>query len=313
MINIKNSLSGRFKIEAFKAVKTKDGLQEIEGSRTLKSDWFTNIILDQGINGLGTRSPSASVWWCHVGTGNSTPVVTDTSLQMPLANTGTKQTSLNSAQTATQPYYIARTVVFRFTAGQATGNLAEVGVGWSSASNSLFSRTLIKDSFGDPSTITVLADEYLDVTYELRIYPDTSDSIGTVDIAGVVYDYVARPSSLNANAWSMDRAGNASNNGTSLLFSGNIGSIFGEPSGSSTGANSGGGLSYTPGSHTAGCSYTYGLTNGNFAGGVRSVTCTIGWTKWQIEFSAQSDSSTIPKDSTKILSLTYYHSWARGA
>ncbi len=45
-----------------------------------------------------------------------------------------------------------------------------MGIGWNAnPSGALFSRALIVDAEGDPTTIAKLADEQLDVEYEFRV------------------------------------------------------------------------------------------------------------------------------------------------
>lgn len=56
------------------------------------------------------------------------------------------------------------------------------------------------DGSGQPATITVLSDEFLRVTYEVRKYlPDPVDNV-QIDfpISGINYDITTRPSSVNS-------------------------------------------------------------------------------------------------------------------
>ena len=117
------------------------------------------------------------------GTGNSTPVVSQTILDN---QTGVSSSGIETyGSTTSSPYYGYKIFTFRFNQGIAAGNISEIGVGWSGTTPlQLFSRTLIKDINGDPTTITVLADETLDVIYELRLYAPETDLI----VSGLDYN-----------------------------------------------------------------------------------------------------------------------------
>lgn len=134
--------------------------------------FFHNLVLDAGLDRLSVGSAIGVV--C-VGSGNSTPVATQTSLDSFIAST----TQINGSdergnQTSTPPFHVWARRTYRFREGVAAGNLSEIGIGWT-VSN-LFNRALIKDASGNPVTITVLSDEYLDVIVELRMYPQQTIS-----------------------------------------------------------------------------------------------------------------------------------------
>lgn len=134
---------------------------------TKETPMFHNLVLDAGLDRLSVGSAIGRV--C-VGSGNSTPVVTQTSLDAFIASTTTTQGSdAGGKQIITEPYYYWARRTYRFGEGVAAGNLSEIGLGWTNTN--LFNRALIKDASGNPTTITVLADEFLDVVVELRFYP----------------------------------------------------------------------------------------------------------------------------------------------
>ena len=155
---IKNEVGARFKLVARKA-----STEEI----TRESEWFTNIVLDTGLTQMGVGT------WvdrCRVGSGNSTPVATQTQLDSTIASTITMTgTSTNGVQVTTKPYYNWLRRTYRFAEGVAAGNISEVGLGWG-AGTALWNRALVKDLNGNPTTITVLSDEFLDVIVEIRFY-----------------------------------------------------------------------------------------------------------------------------------------------
>lgn len=314
MIKLQTGMVGRFKLEKYKA--DRDG-NPIAETKEVAADWFDNLILDQGLNGLGTRSIQDSTSWIHVGSGSSEPAPGDSGLGNQISSTSNTQAQTNSNQSSEEPYYLFRRVTRRFSAGSAAGNLSEVGAGWGSGANQLFSRALILDAEGAPTSITVLSDEVLDVTYEIRVYPDITDSTGVVEIDGVVYDYIARAANINQASgpagWEFNRYGTYGGGRTeAVVHSGEIGDVFSLPSGASSNASSGSVGAYQDSSFNGSASATWGLNAGN-VGGVRSIRFKVGWSVWQIEFSSQVDGSPIPKDNTKELTLTVSHSWARRA
>ncbi|WNZ57014.1 hypothetical protein QT397_06620 [Microbulbifer sp. MKSA007] len=306
-----NRVRGFYKIETFKATQSEAGLREIPGSRVCHAE-FENLITDLGLDQLGTKSPHNCTSNCYVGSGSTTPTVNDTDMSAYKAIHNTLQSSARSAQASTDPWYLSLQKVYRFDQGDAAGNLSEVGVGWANTSSgNLFSRALIQDADGNPSSITVLSDEYLDVTYELRIYPELDDVTGVVTIGGVDYDYIARPcrvSTAGSSAWDFDRSGNSGV--YAYAYAGDIGDVTGLPTGTSvSGSTADGG--YSAGSFQASGQYSWGLNQANF-GGVRSIAANTGWARWQVQFAAVSDGSAIPKDSETVLTITLSHSWARG-
>lgn len=297
-------LAGRFKFEA---------VNEETGERRLLADWFDNLILDQGLNRLG-QTPPGILSWMHVGTGSAAPTASDTQLQSLLATSNNSQGGSGS-YVAGPPAYVRSTQTIRFNAGTATGNLSEVGVGWSGTASHLFSRALIKDGGGTPTTITVLPSEALDVTYELRVYPP-ADVTGSITISGTTYAYTIRPQQINsssfwvASAWSSygPSAGYTTGSHT-WAYNGAIGSATGSPSGSSygSGASIVASGSYSNNSYQRSVTMTFGLNDANLAGGIRcvSVPC-YGSSTWQIEFIPS-----IAKVNTNVLTLNFMLSWAR--
>lgn len=161
----KAGLAGLYKIEAVKA----------NGERRLLLDWFDNLILDAGLNRLGSGGAFDR---CMVGTSSAAVSSSQTALGAQIAVTTTIEVTTGGSNIQAGYAWARRT--FRFPVGSATGNITEVGVGWTNSN--CFSRALTTDSNGNPVTITVLADEFLDVTYELRLHWPTVD----ITIAGFI-------------------------------------------------------------------------------------------------------------------------------
>lgn len=282
---------------------------------TIRRDtgWFKNIITDVGLNLLGSHSfGDGAGGQCRAGTGNATPAVTDTALQTQIATT-TNVTSFVSTAQGSAPYYGALTIVYRFAQGAAAGNIAEVGVG--QTGGVLFSRALVLDGGGSPTTITVLSDEFLDVTYQIRLKPPTSDFSSSVVISGVTYNYTIRASFVTNSLWWGNAAqlagGKVDAPGTSVT-NGSIGAITSGPSGTSSNPSGITNSSYVNNSLVRDFTVDFGLGNGNVSGGVSAMIIYLGALLGGFGLMQMSFSPAIPKDSTKLLSFTFRHSWARG-
>lgn len=157
-------LRGRYQLRRVKAVT---------GEIVEETPWSDNLITASGIDSLFLNT---TISLCAVvGSGNTAPAAGNTRLASFLAGTTTIQAFVNSTQYTTAPYYILQSKTFRFAEGVAAGNISECGIaltGTPSQANSvnLFSRALIKDGAGNPTSVTVLADEFLDLVWEYYTY-----------------------------------------------------------------------------------------------------------------------------------------------
>lgn len=294
-VSISVGMAGRYRLQ----VRGPDG--EVRRD----SGWFNNLILDAGLNRIGTGAVGT---YCQVGSGSNTPNVADTSLQSFIASTGSVPSSTNDRVDGAEKYGFTR-YVYRFAAGVAAGNISEVGVGWTSASGNLFSRALVIDEFGTPNTITVLSDEVLDVTYELRIYVPTVDVPYSMTIAGVEYTGVVRAAQFNGTFWAPAMILNNGTNYSNPLFNayqGPLGAITATPSGS----NNSGSLAWDTYSNNSlqrtGVA-TFNLTSGNLSGGIGAFYLYV-YGSWAFQFSVEPK---IPKDNTKVMTIRVTTSWAR--
>jgi hypothetical protein len=362
-----NELSGRFKIEAIKP----------DGSKRLVADWFSNEILNAGLDKLGTAQP---ILGCSIGT-DATPVsVLQTSLVAPIAySTATAPSGNTSGAVTYSPYYAWRRWNFRFAIGVAAGTLREVGVGWDSTN--MFSRALIMQGgsqstitasissttltvtavgsgsivlgavidgpnvssgsvvvafltgtggigtyqlsaistagsasmtstvAGSPGSITILSDEILDVSYELRLYPPLTDVNGSVVIGGITYSTVVRAAGVgNTGYWG---PGSGVNSYMRIYdyancYSGSLGPITGNPTSIiGTNTNTVTFDTYVPGSYTCSATFNYSVNqqNDNISA---VVFASYFGTRFQVSFSPP-----IPKDNTKTMTLSASISWAR--
>lgn len=275
-----HTVSGHFRLEAVRP----------DGRRRLLAE-FDNLITDWGLDRMGDNADWLTA--CHVGSGNTAPANGDTALVNHIATTSTVQSD-TSGNAASAPYYAWRKRVYRFAAGAAAGNLAEVAIGLGAASGSYaFSRALIRDGMGDPTTITILADEILDVTYEFRFYAPEADATGSVTDPETLVDHnwTGRASSVtSAVLWEIG------NNGRSMryagitgadarAFDGAIQAVTLAPSGVASNSSARTPAAYSNGNHYVDLEVLFGLNQANFTpAGVGAVQFRLGIGTYQIGF-----------------------------
>lgn len=189
LINTHAKFGGLFKMEVRKKQTNK---------LVTQTDWMKNIVLNQGLDFMATEHWVRS---CAVGTDGSKPVETQTGLIKEFATTGDQQETQSGCFNENGIIYYWYRIRFRFPAGTFDNTtLAEVAV--INNNKKCWNRALITDSDGKPTTLTVLNDEYLDVTCEIRSYYITEDQHGTIDIVDKnnnlikTINTITRPSSL---------------------------------------------------------------------------------------------------------------------
>lgn len=310
-IDVKIGMEGLFKIEAVKP----------DGSRRLLADWFYNTISNAGLDRVTT---STYLETAFVGSGTTPPddvTFTETSLTNPVRATSVISDTSGALQhPVTLDWYGYRRKVYRIPPQGVAYNASEVAVGDFIAvgppmTYQLFSRQLILDGLGSPTTISVLLDESLDITYELRNYPVLTDTAFNVNITGttpVTHACVIRPSEVDSAVW-----GNALGVGVYSLgpasspiyydSSSVLGPVTGEPTGSAAiGCDTETAAAYSAGSYRRDFTSVAGLTKANASGGIKCIgfRTSLGW--FQVSFTPL-----IAKNSTKVLTLVFRLQWAR--
>lgn len=296
MVDIEIGVSGRYILR-----RMKDGevLQELE---------FSNLVLDGGLSMLAGTSAVYPWAFCRVGTGSSPESASQTALDSQAGSiSGVSARGLN-----TTDRYLYIRLTYTWGVGAVTGNLSEVGVGTAATGNTLFSRALIKDMMGAPTTITVLSDEQLQVVYELRLYQPAGDMF-TGSVGG--YACTMRASlDTSDTAWKFDGSASVLNAfgaqplASYMYYDGVIGASSGSPSGASaTLVASGASFTSTPVSPgVVDVFFRAPVGTANFAGGVRSVKLNAGPGTFQCQFDPA-----IPKTNTDRLDLTFRFSVTR--
>lgn len=270
---------------------------------------FENLIVDQGLDflfdcpdfafGLGYWSAK-----CQVSTSSVTPVVTDDTLDSFVATAnatdGVDQPGTRTYVPGTPYAYNQISRTYRFGTGAAAGVLAKIAVLPTNAGNSIFSATLIKDGGGSPTTVEVLADEILDVTYTVRFYYLTTDVVFSVFDGATEYGITARPANLSSSNTIHTDLGTVNTCSVATYATQVLGAVTSTPAGSPM-YTSAGGFSwntYTIGSFTRTATLTIGASDST--GNIGSATFISRWLGYQFSFAP-----VIPKIAGKILSLRF--------
>jgi hypothetical protein len=306
-LGFKTTLEGEYCLTITKP----DGTQVTTG-------WFKNLILNQGLDRLGTTiyDNLGVVRCCRLGTGTSTPTPAQTQLDSQLASVIGSKDGQSAVGQGSPDYSTIVTWGYGFPQGSVVGNITEVGTGWNETGDTLFSRALITDSGGAPIAITVTAIDQLSVYYRIRFYPSLTDSTGSVTLGSTLYNYTARVANVDSPlpAYILETAGD----GFSLLAldgeSFGTGATLGPITGTMTGSNRTYGQDfikspgpYAPGTYYRDTTLTWPVGAGIVSGGIYGITLHISYgNQFQILFDAS-----IPKTNTNQLTLTFRYSWSR--
>lgn len=271
---------------------------------------FRNRITNIGLNRLATGSVFSGA--C-VGIGNNPPADTDTSLQSQVASTSSRQSQTDIVGPNVAPYYTAQVNTYRFSEGAAAGNLSEVGIYFQS-SGTLWSRSLILDSSGSPTTITVLPNEVLDVVYECRIYAMDDDTTGgPINLLGVDYNWTMRALDVRTAMTHIFAVG-ITGDGYWGATNGNLSPVTSNyPSGADAGSsNRLTAAAYENNSFKRRMSLNWGIADGNAAGGIKSIYGGITGAGTTVKFQIGLD-KLFPKSNTNTFDLSFEVSWGRRA
>lgn len=184
-------------------------------SGTLVKDtgWFPNVITNTGLGYYYTQptfgafdSRGSIINTMSVGSGSGSPSITDTSLFDLVASVSAGTTGGGTgwagfsatgytAASGPNPAYWWGQQQYLYATGAAAGNLTEIGAcpGGINPAGGLYSHALIVDSSGNPTTITVLSDEVLTVTYQVNYYINTADTSFSFNLNGSPVTGIYRP------------------------------------------------------------------------------------------------------------------------
>lgn len=273
---------------------------------------FKNLILDTGLQRIGQNDD----WyrWLHLGSGTQAPHPLQNALQnatykgSSVAPSNSYSSGINIEDPLNPYCWMIR--VFRVSPRGENRTYSEMGVGWNDSN--LFSRTLIKDPLGLPSSISILGDEYLDVTYEVRMYMPVDTATYTVTPTGDDKEprtITVRGSNLNTSSstmgWSI--GGSILNNSGSYnnrFWTGGIQGLYQQPSGSGVGS----GFNYTSRLRTSDTSCEFHFTRElpDNIGHIRSIQISQQAYCFQMELDPPFD-----KSNEERFGFSYSISWGR--
>lgn len=299
----------------FKFTKVND-----TGVVTGETEWIPNLItnfyLDYVCSANSRNFENGS--FLAVGSGNTAPAATDVALVSQIGSRTNNTTGAAILANSGSPlYYSSWTKTWEFPLGAIVGNVAEVGVFTSASGSNAFTRALVRDGAGNPTTFSVLSNETLFVTYEVRFYPNLSDVSGTISISSVSYDYTMRASRADGatgNGLSSNVRGHSANGNAAAAYSTQtLPAVTASPAGTSFGTTSYSYDTYTSGTFTFRETLTWGPTEGNISGGIglitfgkNSATSTSVNGGWNMSFNPK-----IPKLNTHTLTLTFDITYGR--
>ena len=266
---------------------------------------FKNLIVDQGLNNAASTAINTLVTRCRVGSSSDIPTTSDTALGQPVGGYTSVVTSTYNHSSGNPVWYTYGRFTYTFPVGAVTGDLREIG--FFDSSDNMFSHALLKDGAGNPTTVTVLADEQLFVTYEVRKYPVETDQTGSFILAinGVdtSFTYTARPALINTpynvNIPYLDYYWYGQRKlGVDLKVAAyetqTLGTVTGTPTGTAV-AGSGTIDTYVAGSFKSTLNCVFDPSVANFTNGIGSMMLCNGF---QVSFDPA-----IPKNSGRLLVL----------
>ena len=297
-------------------------VKRADGTVRLDTGFFPNVITNLGLDAIGNNNDLFN--YCAVGGGNSKPLNTNTKLDNSL-QVGSPISSESKYDydpvRDTEFYKCSRTVGYRFT-GLDNKNISEVGLVSSNnpGQHSALTRTLIKNSNGDPTVITVLSGEILELQYRLWQVFDVKDKdqvvTAMIDGVEVPFNVKIRLAGVGGNlggSWSY-----AAVVGAHLTFQGNNYHQFGTGElGEITGQNSGltnvyPGLSweaYQPSTYKRKFYVNASITDAVHP--IRSFLFFTGLGAYQVRFGTVDGDLPIDKTNQDSLQLGFEMSWGR--
>ena len=298
-------------------------VKRVDGSTKIDTGYQKNLILNQGLDFFGGGNGSDMMNYCVIGSGNSQPVYTqnklDTAIQGVFGDNFSTKYDYDAARDGNL-YKTNKVNKYSFT-GLNNVNVSELGLAptyRNATTYFLCTRALIKDSQGNPTTITVLSGEILEVYYKLWAVFDTTDKIGQINLldgvgGSVAYNYKCRIANVGDRLYAdIARYINfVVNNNSAYLYYNNedIATINSKPSGSSATVSSYTANPYNAGDYKKTYNLTYGVGIAN--GKVRTLLPYMIGMMWQIRFGSVADDSPINKTNTQTLSIPIEFSWGR--
>lgn len=330
--NVNIGCTGRYRIEVCPALRDVDGTLMGAGDCTKDTPWGENLITNVGFNRM-FAGEAISTMSAVLGSGNAVPDEANTSLAAYRGHSTSFQSYVRSySSTPDAEGNVWVKVIYKYefapgSLGSGTVNLAEAGMVFGSSSPGAMtpvgSRSLLVDSAGNPTTVSIDAsEEFVYLYWEFTMFfPAEVTGSFNLDDDGTVtsHTFVLRPSNFPKNpSWydeggnrlfvvaTPDRYGSGPQVNNSSVYSTGISDLESLPTGYSASNIMSSAIvgPYTPGSKTRLYTCRWLPTVGNIA--VRSAllffttSAAFGADShtWQVEFDP-----VIPKVNTKRLDL----------
>lgn len=298
----------------------------IKEDGTVKEDtgYQKNLILNQGLDFYGDGNGINIFHRCLVGTGNSIPIPTQNKLDIPVKIAAGTSFADKRDYTPREDnlYLVERTYKYLFST-MGNVNISEVGLasnGTSTTNAYMCTRALIKDAMGNPTVISVLNTEKLEVYYKIITVFSTLDTVHQIqytNAANVTSAYNATVRLALAGAYTpygvVQFTEPFKPNDTSLYrgstFRGNIGTVDNEPSNEQDIAETYDLSTYIPGTFKRVVTYNYTLSRAN--GTTRSIKVLTNIGCWQVQYNSVVDNSPLSKTSKDTMTIPFEVSWGR--
>lgn len=304
-------------------------VKRANGSTKIDTGYQKNLILNQGLDFFGGGKGTDMMAYCVIGSGNSQPVYTqnklDTAITGVVGSVASYKYDYDAARDGNL-YKTNKVCKYSFT-GLNNVNVSELGLA-STYSNAttyfLCTRALIKDSQGNPTTITVLSGEVLEIYYKLWAVYDVTDKTGQINLldglgASIAFNYVLRLAYVGVkNCYISDDYPpfglgvyyrDPINIQALILFNGDIGTIQNKPSGSDIGRGGFTKSVYDIGSYKLRITVPLDVGTGN--GNIRSILLGTSQGFYQMRLGKLDDDSPLTKTATQTLTIPFEASWGR--
>lgn len=302
-------------------------VKRADGSTKIDTGYQKNLILNQGLDFFGGGHDRNMMDSCVIGSGNSQPSYTQNKLDTAVAGVSGATFSTKYDYDASRDgnlYKTNKVCKYSFT-GLNNVNISELGLASTYSNTSAYylcTRALIKDSQGNPTTITVLSGEILEIYYKLWAVYDITDKTGQMSVldgvgGSVTYNYKTRLANVGLTDAFAKNIGFAMETRlmywelrtsepvdiTSAPYTSDYPNSDYPPVASS----------YTNSSYKR--TYTYIAPVSLHNQGNRTLFLASGLTYhymlWQIRFGSVANDSPITKTNTQTLSLPIEFSWSR--
>ena len=301
-------------------------VKRADGSTKIDTGYQENLILNQGLDFFGGGKGDNMMAYCVIGSGNSNPSYAQNKLDTAVMGVYGDISSTKYDYDASRDgnlYKTNKVCKYSFT-GLNNVNISELGL--ASVYNSisdyfLCTRALIKDSQGNPTTITVLSGEVLQIYYKIWFVMDVSDKDYTVNLLDGVggiqsYKCKIRPAYVGTAAyvqnwssigWNLNYVGDDYSIKTGWVASTDLGSINNTINSESKVYPSASG--YVAGSYKLNVTYSAGINVANIP--IRSLAIMTSMGSYQVRFGSVANDSPITKTNTQTLSIPIKFSWGR--